>query len=396
MNLMQSILPSGQVMDAQKCNRKLASSISTDVAHGAYSHSHPSRTNVRKEDSGSYSISNDAKNKHPTISACRSRSNDDSEDLYSDIDVTSDTLPYKGDNMNRKRKADSNSQTNLKKYKTHQDLSIATEADIAERVSLFAEDSDMDNKVRDLCQSSTEQSDDSDINLEEISNDLFDEDEVGPPVIEGLSSLFNNIKEKPLPKTKIADKCKKILRPKNCNLETKKCNLEIWNNALKFTDRSIDIKIQKANKLISKSAYALLNVTNDLITLRSSKDKKPKLKSKTTDALSLLVNAYNDSEQFRRDLIAKKLIHSQKSISKNVPSDSKLLFGDELSKRVKEANAATKLKVKTWKGVTSTNASTTTSTSKNFRRSSKYPKGQHQGHSNNNNNGYGKNKKKKY
>ena len=190
----------------------------------------------------------------------------------------------------------------------------------------------------------------------------------------------------------------KILRPKNCSLETKKCNLEIWNNAIKSHERSRDIRIQKTNKLISKSTYALLNVTQDLIKYKNAKD-KPKLKDiigQTTNAISLLVHAHNDSEQFRRDLIAKKLIKSQKSIAKNVLSDSKLLFRDELNKRVKEANAANKLKVQTWKGT----ASSSSTSSKNFKGSSKHPKGQQQGYhqnNNNNNNNYnGKNKKKKY
>ena len=166
-----------------------------------------------------------------------------------------------------------------------------------------------------------------------------------------------------------------------------------------LTDLEI-IRIQKSNKLISKSTYALLNVTQDLIKLKNSKDNKPKIKdiiAQTTNAISLLVNAHNDSEQFRRDLIAKKLIRSQKSIAKNVPADSKLLFGDELSKRVKEANAANKLKIQSWKGTASSSTSTN---SKNSKGSSKHPRGQNQGYKQNNNNNsnnyHGKNKKKKY
>ena len=299
--------------------------------------------------------------------------------------------------MNRKRKSEQ-VHSNLKKYKTQDDLS--KDVDIGDRVSIFAEDSDMDKKINDLCGSSTEHSNESDIDLDDIAQDLFDEDEVGPPLSEGLAELFTNIKEKPLPKNKISEKCKKILRPKNCYLETKKCNLEIWNNAIKSPERSRDIRIQKSNKLISKSTYALLNVTQDLIKLKNSKDNKPKIKdiiAQTTNAISLLVNAHNDSEQFRRDLIAKKLICSQKSIAKNVPSDSKLLFGDELSKRVKEANAANKLKIQSWKGTASSSTSTN---SKNSKGSSKHPRGQNQGYKQNNNNNsnnyHGKNKKKKY
>ena len=52
--------------------------------------------------------------------------------------------------------------------------------------------------------------------------------------------------------------------------------------------------------MISKSTYALLNVTQDLIKLKNSKDNKPKIKdiiAQTTNAISLLVNAHNDSSE---------------------------------------------------------------------------------------------------
>ena len=213
LNLMQ-IIPAAQMVDAQKCHQNLSACISTDISHGAYSidsktnvsRDDTSRTNVRRE-VGAYSISNDVKNKSPTSSAYRLRSNDDSDNLYGDAGESSDTLPYKGNKMNRKRKPEHKVHTNLKKFKTQADLS--KDVDIGERVSIFAEDSDMDKKVNDLCESSEHSTEESDINLEDISQDLFDDDEVGPPISEGLSDLFQNIKDKPLPKHKIAEKCKK-------------------------------------------------------------------------------------------------------------------------------------------------------------------------------------------
>ena len=66
----------------------------------------------------------------------------------------------------------------------------------------------------------------------------------------------------------------------------------------------------------------------------------------STDALALLTTAHNQNEQLRRDLLLKRLVREQRSLGKNVPHESKMLFGDDLSKKLTEAAGAHKLRPK--------------------------------------------------
>ena len=136
--------------------------------------------------------------------------------------------------------------------------------------------------------------------------------------------------------------------PANCNLEVKQVNPEIWNNVIGSKERSTDIQIQKSQKLISKASYAILKIADSAINAnKSKKDRKKSLKAiikNATDALAFMTTSQIHSETLRRELILKKLAPEQRSIGKNVPPDDKLLFGDNLNKKLTEAAGMQKLK----------------------------------------------------
>ena len=75
-------------------------------------------------------------------------------------------------------------------------------------------------------------------------------------------------------KDKVALKAKENPRPKNCNLETKQVNPEIWSDIVLTSDRSLNLRLQKSQKLVSKASYAILNVADKLIGLKKDKTKR--------------------------------------------------------------------------------------------------------------------------
>ena len=62
------------------------------------------------------------------------------------------------------------------------------------------------------------------------------------------------------------------------------------------------------------------------------------------DALALLANAHRSNEQIRREYLSHTFVPEERALANNVPYDSKLLFGDDISKRLNEVNGTTKLK----------------------------------------------------
>ena len=211
----------------------------------------------------------------------------------------------------------------------------------------------------------------------DIENSLLDNEEEGPPLQEELSQIAKKLKERKMSKEKIAEKAKTHLKPKNCNFETKNVNSEIWSKVMNSQERSIDLKLQKTEKLITKAIYANLKVTEDLLKIKSMKEcDKVYIKNtivNSMDALALMSTAHATSEGFRRELITNKLVHEQKAIGNNLPVNYENLFEDDLSKKLSEVSGASKTKLKRAFSNISTSSNEKEGYSKNFRRFSKIP-----------------------
>ena len=95
---------------------------------------------------------------------------------------------------------------------------VKPECPVVDEVSIPSE-SDINNKIRDLVETSNDEESDS----FDLENGLFDIEEEGPPVQQELSQIAKKLKENKMSQEKIAEKAKTHLKPKNCNFETKKC-----------------------------------------------------------------------------------------------------------------------------------------------------------------------------
>ena len=56
------------------------------------------------------------------------------------------------------------------------------------------------------------------------------------------------------------------------------------------------------------------------------------------DSLAFIRKTTKDTNQLRRDILKSRLQAEMKQLTKNVPAESELLFGDDLNKRISQIN----------------------------------------------------------
>ena len=245
-----------------------------------------------------------------------------------------------------------------KKKAAKKQLSSDSEGDfLNDNVSIPGE-SDMDERIKDLCASDNDAAqvldNEETIFFKDLANVLEPEAVEGPPVNEKLAEVFNGLCTKPLSKEKIAYKLEQYPTPSNCKLITRKCNPLIWKDLLDTKHRSFDIKLQKSQNSIVSASNAILRATDLLVKAKhntevTKKDMKSLMSDSIrslTDSLAILTNAHSYSEQMRRDCLGSVLASEQKRLVHNVPNESILLFGDDLPKRIADIKATNNLLIK--------------------------------------------------
>ena len=186
-------------------------------------------------------------------------------------------------------------------------ISIPTTSDTDEKINALV-DTDPDEESSD-----PSESDESDLDLDNLHKEYIDDEEVGPPIDAKLADLFKSIKPDGLSKEKILEKAKLHPRPGNCNLEVRPVNSEIWSEIMSPKDRAQDLALQKGQKLNTKASYAILGIAHQAIVAKKSKDKKvmkqafKNIITSATDALAFTLSNNVNSEKLRRELVFKKI-----------------------------------------------------------------------------------------
>ena len=122
--------------------------------------------------------------------------------------------------------------------------------------------------------------------------------------------------------------------------------MEIFSN-IPAHARSQDVKLQKMQKSLLKSAYPIAKILDSTLASSRSSNKPNhmlinKIKELASDALAVLSQSSQELLQQRRDEVTKNLSREYKTLRHNVPPDSKLLFGDDLTNRIKLLEASNK------------------------------------------------------
>ena len=193
-----------------------------------------------------------------------------------------------------------------------------------------------------------------------------------------MAEILQDIWNKPMADNKLRNKLEKYKVPQNCNfLKTKRCNPEIWSIKLSEQQRSNDLKIQKIQNTLLKSATAMTTLTEKLLSLHNNKDFSSKdfrkemgtIIPNATDVMGLLAHSMRLGNNLRRQKIACSLETELRGLGKDVDEKSELLFGDDLSKRIGEVKTNHKAL-----------QSSSKPHSKNFSRSLKYPRDLYKGY----------------
>jgi hypothetical protein len=202
---------------------------------------------------------------------------------------------------------------------------------------------DVDDMVESLMSSAGENksshetvSSKSDSLFHEMESLLEDDEDVGPEVAEKLANITNKAFSKQLSIEVVRKKKEMHKRPRNCDkIIVPKVNKEIWRQMQKqnFTKRR-DLRMMNIQSVVSKSACAILSVAQSL--LKTDSVKHADDIRNCLDAIYMLGHANTALSMQRREQLRPVLKSDHAGLcDSNIPITS-LLFGDDLSKSLKE------------------------------------------------------------
>ena len=135
---------------------------------------------------------------------------------------------------------------------------------------------------------------------------------------------------------KLQEKMTKIARPQNCKALTKvKVNQLIWDN-LSANVRSQDLRMQKVQTSLIKGITGVVIATNKILSHLDSIPEGRDLTQGLSDGIAMLANANKELNMRRKEMIKPDLHDDHKHLCSSSLETTSLLFGDELSKQVKD------------------------------------------------------------
>ena len=203
---------------------------------------------------------------------------------------------------------------------------------------------DNSNEGNSSCNSDQEEDNDP---LESLVTDFKQNDMCHDKIDKKLADAINSVWTEKQSKEKLKEHLKKHYRPENCEkLIVNKVNPEIF-NVLKSGTKSLDIKLQKEQTYVLKSAIPIAKSLDLLCSMKSgekiSSDNLKNLKQFATDSLGMLSCLNQNVLKKRRDKICSTYIQKDyRQLKYNVPADSKLLFGDDIKARLSLIKATAK------------------------------------------------------
>jgi len=207
---------------------------------------------------------------------------------------------------------------------------------------------DANNLAHDPNVNGPTEPDDGDI-LNSVLQEFGGQDEaVGSKVNDTLAKTVNTLFRKRLSDDTVNEKLKSIHRPANCDsLTVPRVNPLIWEK-LQSDTRSGDIKVQKIEKVLFKGTIGVVEVIDTLLGQKDTLAQS--LAKKLTSSLAFTSHAIYELNMKRRELIKPDLNSQFKHLcSSHVPITDEL-FGDDLSKYVKDISDSQRVANKITRG----------------------------------------------
>ncbi|KAJ8041498.1 hypothetical protein HOLleu_12329 [Holothuria leucospilota] len=168
--------------------------------------------------------------------------------------------------------------------------------------------------------------------LDDVAQEFLPEDS-GPSLQQKIADIISKMLSGTLSETKLQEKCNKYLKPQNCErLQPTRVNQLVWDK-LRSTTRNMDLKFQKVQLPLMKGFVALAYFSEYFLQIPNvDKGRLHEL----FDAMSLLAQANSQLNLARRELIKTDLSKAFKHLCSAAVPITTQLFGDDVSKHVKE------------------------------------------------------------
>ena len=171
------------------------------------------------------------------------------------------------------------------------------------------------------------------------------EEKCGGTIHDDLAQILNDGLVAKLSETKINEVGNKYLRPQNCNnFVVPKVNEEIWDKLSRATMQK-DVSMQKIQGFLMKGIISLTSLLDKVMaTLNTDIPLDPaEVWTMATDTFQMLAFTSAALSQKRKELIKPDLDKSYKRLCGGKRPVSTWLFGDELTKQIKDINESQKV-----------------------------------------------------
>eukprot|EP00794_Sanderia_malayensis_P017098 gene17098-18818_t len=236
--------------------------------------------------------------------------------------------------------------TKVARARPESDCPNTPEVDYEDVISLPEQD-DLDKDVENLLVGPAVGNTTPDPLLDTIAEELEQNEAFSEKISEKLATIVNELFCKKLSKETLNKKLDKYKTPENLRESQffPKVNPEIWANNLETESRTIDLNFQRFQKDLLKITAAQSMIANELLTYKSQNASRPEINNiiiMATDTLALLGNLQQEMSQCRRDAMKHKLPSMYQQLVHNVPPGSKMLFRDDLNKRLQSMSTTNK------------------------------------------------------
>jgi hypothetical protein len=172
--------------------------------------------------------------------------------------------------------------------------------------------------------------------LKELDESLDQKEAIGPPVQKQLAEIANKRWGQNLTPGRVKMLNERYSTPANCtNITPIKVNPEIWKQ-LTSAKRKTDLQLSNLQETVRRVATAILQTADELLP-QNKDDVTKNLDARSIDSVAMLGHMSHMISQLRREQIRPALKQEYASICTADPTNTPLLFGDDLVKQLKEA-----------------------------------------------------------
>ena len=179
--------------------------------------------------------------------------------------------------------------------------------------------------------------------LKELVVSLQEEDRKGPKVQQQLADIAIKQWGNKLNSEKMTGILGKHPEPKNCeDMSIARVNPEIW-APLNATKRKADLRLANMQQALKKATFAIVTTCDKLLAVKSQIETKETV-TDSIDAIALVGHVVSEISLIRHEQLRPSLKQEFQTICSNsVSPSSKLLFGDDLAKQIRDAKETSRI-----------------------------------------------------